>query len=178
MAKSFLSALVPRSHPDSSGLSSVFPLSSSSLSGLADTSLAPEIQAVPISAVSVEFAFRLPLHALAASFLANFSDNSMRLLVLVAFLRRLTAPFLVLILTNSHSFALLAPVRQTVSPAAVLTELTLFLGLLTFWTLLHFDDPHIWSSPLSTDSVPLLISNLIYFSGGVDDFWGLCCEVA
>ena len=113
----------------------------SSLSGLADTSLAPEIQAIPISPVSVELAFDLPLHALATSFLANFSDNPMRLLVLVAFLRRLAAPFLDLILANSRSLALLAPVRQTVSPAAVLTELALFFGLPAFWTLLHFGDP-------------------------------------
>ena len=65
----------------------------------------------------------------------------MQLLVLVAFLWRLAAAFPVLILADSRSFALLAPVRQTVSPAAVLTELAIFLESPAFWTILHFGDP-------------------------------------
>jgi hypothetical protein len=59
----------------------------------------------------VEFAFRLPLHTLAASLLLDLIDNPMRLLVLVAFFQRLAAPFLVLIPANPLSLAFLAPVR-------------------------------------------------------------------
>lgn len=106
----------------------------------------------------MEIAFGLPLHAPAASLLSDSFCNSVRLLVLVASLRRLAAAFAVLIPVDSRSFALLAPVRQTVSPAAVLTELTFFLEAPAFWTLLHCGDPpYLVTTIIARFSAPLYL---------------------
>ena len=109
----------------------------------------------------MELAFGLPLHAPAAALLTDSSDYPMRLLVLIALLCRLAAAFPVLILADSRSFALLAPVRQTVSPAAVLTELAIFLESPAFWALLHCDDPpYLVVTIIDAFSAPLYLKPL------------------
>ena len=136
------------------------------LSGLADTFLAPEIQAVLIPPVPAELAFGFPLHAPATALLSDSSDKAVRLLVPVASLWRLAAAFLVLIPADSRSFTLLAPVRQTVSPAAVLTELILLLEAPAFWTLLHCGDPpYLVTTSIDRFSAPLYLKFSLPSSG-------------
>lgn len=104
----------------------------------------------------VELAFRFPLHTLTAPFLLNPIDNAMCLLVLISSLLGLAAPHSILIFANTRPLAFLAPIRKTVSSAAILAKLSFSFSLPAFRALFHCTDPPNWESTLSAGSLPAL----------------------
>lgn len=82
-------------------------------------------------------AFRFPLPAFATSFFFDPVNYPVRLHIYVSPFHAFAASQLLVISADTPTLAFFAPIRQTISPAAILAELSLILPLFAFGALFH-----------------------------------------